>query len=385
MDILTINSKSDKLKAIERIINNQSKGSVMQKKSFLSEFAVKIGIVGLCFGYFACYVPYSTGTKMLTKGLFAGMESGFPGFVILPATVFASLVAMFLFITIAKWWKYADTRKQISGFSIPIPRWFTFVSGICTAGIIATTTLAYSFAGVSIVFAMLLMRGGVLVMAPIVDNRTDKTVLWPAYFAALLSLGALIITFWSKRHATALSIVCTADILLYLLSYFIRLSFMNKYNQIGKNTTNEQKVWIKRRYFVEEQMVATPLLFVGLFIAGLFGIFMAPTEIPALLWQGFADFPWNSGFLGTALVIGILSSGTGLFGTLIFLDHRSHTFCAPANRISSIFAGVIATWYLHAYYTQRAITTHEKFGVGLIVVAIVFLAIHKLVEEKKTV
>ncbi len=43
------------------------------------------------------------------------------------------------------------------------------LSGLGTAIIIGTTTLAFTFTGVSILFALLLMRGGVLIIAPTVD------------------------------------------------------------------------------------------------------------------------------------------------------------------------------------------------------------------------
>jgi len=54
---------------------------------------------------------------------------------------------------------------------------------VCTAGIIGTTTLAYTFEGVSIVFVMLLMRGGVLLIiaailvlsiAPALERRSQR-------------------------------------------------------------------------------------------------------------------------------------------------------------------------------------------------------------------
>jgi len=60
------------------------------------------------------------------------------------------------------WWRYAS-RHELFGRSVPGPRRLTLLSGACTSMVVVTTTLAYTFDGVSIVFAMLLMRGGVLV------------------------------------------------------------------------------------------------------------------------------------------------------------------------------------------------------------------------------
>ena len=53
--------------------------------------------------------------------------------------------------------------------SVPSPPRRIVVSGVATAAIIYTTTLMFTFSGVSIVLAMLIMRGGVLVLAPLMD------------------------------------------------------------------------------------------------------------------------------------------------------------------------------------------------------------------------
>ena len=48
------------------------------------------------------------------------------------------------------------------------------ISGVATAVIIGTTTLNYTFVGISILFALLLMRGGVLILAPVVDTLLGR-------------------------------------------------------------------------------------------------------------------------------------------------------------------------------------------------------------------
>ena len=107
------------------------------------------GIAALCFGYFASYVPYSMMTKMITKGLVLGLGGkGLTGFQIQPLAVLGSFTAMYIFITLAGWWKHA-THSKVFGISIPRPQWYTFIAGVCTAGQIITTTLAYTFDGIA--------------------------------------------------------------------------------------------------------------------------------------------------------------------------------------------------------------------------------------------
>lgn len=342
-----------------------------------SERLASFGIAALCFGYFAAYIPYSMGTKMITKGLFSGMDGvGFSGFTIAPATVFGSFAAMFIFITVKGWWKHA-THSKILGISVPRPQWFTFISGICTAGVIVTTTLAYTFNGISIVFAMLLMRGGVLILAPIVDliaTKRKRKIYWPSWVGALLSFGALFASFSSKA-GTALTVVAAVDIGIYLLSYFVRFIFMA--NRAKSSDTDEMK-----RYFVEEQLTANPILFLTLFVWGLFGIVTGPESIPGKLLAGFTEFPFSGYFLH-ALIIGVFSYGTGLFGTLILLDRREHTFCVPANRCSSVVAGVVATYLLAIFYGQRYPDAPELIGVALILGAIIFLSYRAIMDKKQ--
>lgn len=347
--------------------------------NFLKKFSKQIssiGIAALCFGYFAAYVPYSSMTKMITKGLFEGMNGqGLSGFEIQPVAVLGSFLSMFLFITLAGWWKYA-THSKILGISVPRPQWFTFISGICTAGVIITTTLAYTFDGISIVFAMLLMRGGVLVMAPIIDTvarKRKRKIYWPSWVAALLSLGALLVAFAGKA-GTAMTVIAAIDISLYLFSYFFRLLFMS--NRAKSTDTAERK-----RYFTEEQMVANPVLFISLIIIGLIGSTMAPETIPAKIWSGIVNLP-QSGYFFHVFLIGVFSYGTGLFGSLIYLDRRENTFTVPANRISSIIAGVIATYFLAITYNQRFPSVEQLIGVALVVTAIIFLSYRQVLEKR---
>lgn len=336
----------------------------------------RLGIFALCFGYFAAYVPYSMMTKMATKGLFAGMEGAkFTGIEIQPLAVFAGLVAMYIFIFIKGWWKYA-TQWNFLGLSLPRTRWFTFISGIFTSTQIITTTLAYTFDGISIVFAMLLMRGGVLILAPVVDTvvkKRKRKIYWPSWVAAGLSFAALFTAF-SSNSGTAMTTVCAVDIVVYLLGYFFRLFFMSSY---AKSADTTEKI----RYFAEEQLIAMPGLLLACLVIALGGIGAGRETVAGQMWWGFVGLPLTPYAIHVAL-LGIFSTGTGLFGTMIYLDKRENTFTVPANRSASVIAGVIATYLLAAFYGQRFPDVHELFGVVLILGAIFFLAYRAVVEKR---
>lgn len=338
-----------------------------------------LGIWGFAFGYFACYIPYAATTKTLTSGKMAALEVveggqlavvgyGVPGFTLLPLSVFFSMLGMLVFITAMGWWKYASTRN-IAGRQLPCPTKWTFLSGLCTAGIIGTTTLAYTV-DASIVFMMLLMRGGVLIIAPVVDALTGRHVRWFSYMGLLFALAALVVSFVGKR-SFALSTIAIIDIALYLTCYFVRLRFMSR-------LAKSDDLNARTRYFVEEQMVASPFLFLTLAVLALINYGPQMNDLRV----GFTSY-LGGPFVVQTILIGILSQGTGIFGSLIFLDKRENAFCVPVNRSSSIMAGVIATYGLHYLIAPGPPDSYQLGGAGLIIGAILFLTIPPLLDKRR--
>jgi hypothetical protein len=327
-------------------------------------------IWGFAFGYFAAYVPYSA----LTKGVSSGYVGGdpVPGVELLPVTVLASLVGMFLFITAMRWWKYA-TPVTVGPLTLPRPTRWTLLSGVCTAGVIATTTLAYTFEGTSIVFMMLIMRGGVLILAPIVDRMSGRTVRWYSIVGLVLSVDALLIAFLEETGVGfRLSAIALADISIYLAAYFVRLRFMSK-------LAKSEDAAARTRYFVEEQMVATPVLVAFLGACALIGEGQFMEQVRA----GFTTF-FDRPVVLEAIIIGLFSQGTGIFGGLVLLDKRENTYSVPVNRCSSILAGVVASYAVMLWMGGRGPSTHELVGAMFIVQAILFLTLPLLFAKKPT-
>lgn len=314
----------------------------------------------LAFGYFACYVPYSALTKALTSGLAYHDAPRLSGVSLLPMSVLASTVSMLGVITWLGWWKHAGTRR-VFGATVPMPGPWTFLSGLATAAIVVTTTLAYTFEGVSIPWVMLLMRGGVLVLAPIVDALSGRKVRRASRIALGLSLLALLDAV-AARGGTRMPILCLVDIALYLFGYFVRLRFMSR---LAKSQDGSEG----RRYFVEEQMVATPAAILALALLA-----AVPADGPfADLRRGFLDVPHHPALL-TIVLIGVLSQGTGLFGGLVLLDARENSFCVPLNRASSILAGILAQALIATILGGHGPSGLEAAGAALLVGAIAVLS-----------
>lgn len=312
------------------------------------------GVFALALGYFGCYVPYSAITKALTTPAIAGDEV-WSGLALVPVTTFASLVSMLVSITLLGWWRYAH-----------LPNRWTFTSGLATAAIVITTTLAYTFEGTSIVFVMLVMRGGVLAIAPVVDAITGRHVRWFSWIALALSIGSLGNAVMTS--AGIVTLACAIDLGLYLLAYFVRLQLIARR---GKSADRA----VRLRYFVEEQVVATPAALIALAALAL----LAPRELAGPLRSGFAD-AWGTPALGWAVVAGVCSQGTGMFGGLMLLGAQETTYCVPLNRAASILGGVVGTVGLALLFGTGWPTGWELAGAGLLVVSIGVLWIGPMIE-----
>jgi protein-tyrosine-phosphatase len=318
-----------------------------------------LGIWELGLGYYLFYTPYSGLTKALSDGLLPG-AGAVPGAVLLPASVAATAAAMLGFITATGWWRYAG-RREFFGVRVPAPRRATLLSGVCMATIIGTTTLAFTFDGVSIILVLVLLRGGVLIIAPVVDAISKRRVRWFSWAAMLISLAAVLVIL-GDAASYRLSLAAAADVAAYLAAYFVKFRFMTR---LAKSDERDAAL----RYFVEEQMVATPLLLLALGALAAFGVGGAAAGFRL----GFTTF-LGSRAVGIALLVGLAYAGLCVCTTFIFLDRRENTFCVPMHCGSSMLSGLTAAYALTFVFGQPAPSAPQLVSGGLIIVALGFLS-----------
>jgi len=319
-----------------------------------------LAIWALGLGYYISYTPYSGLTKALSNGLLPGTGTPVKGPVLLPISAIATLIGMFSFITIKGWWKYAG-RREFFGYQVPFPRLLTFLSGVCLATIMGTTTLAFSFAGLSIVLVLVLLRGGTLIIAPLVDRIVGRRVRWFSWTAMFVSLAAVLMAL-SDASSYTLTIVAVIDVAAYLAAYFFKLQFMSR---LAK--TNDRNATL--RYFVEEQIVASPLLVVVLVVLALIGY----GDVMLGFRTGLTSFVTTPAAFYAALV-GFSYAALCVCTTLIFLDRRENTFCVPMHCGSSMLSGFTATAILALLFNQSAPTMAQNVSAGFIAVALGFLS-----------
>ncbi len=319
-----------------------------------------LAIWALGLGYYISYTPYSGLTKALSNGLLPGAGGPVKGQVLLPISAIATVIGMFSFITIKGWWKYAG-RREFFGYQIPFPRLLTFLSGVCLATIMGTTTLAFSFAGLSIVLVLVLLRGGTLIIAPIVDRIVGRRVRWFSWIAMFVSLAAVLMAL-SDASSYTLTIAAVIDIAAYLAAYFFKLQFMS---HLAK--TNERSATLQ--YFVEEQIVASPLLVVVLIILAVIGY----GDVMLGFRTGLTSFATTPAAF-YAVLVGFSYAALCVCTTLIFLDRRENTFCMPMHCGSSMLSGFTATAILALLANQSSPTMAQSVSAGFLVVALGFLS-----------
>ena len=316
-----------------------------------------------------CWVPFIALTRGITNMVPWGIDRPLTGVEILPVVNIVVGIVIYAFFAVTGWWRSAH-QTQIMGVSLPRPALLTAMAGFGSAMLLITVPLSLTFPGVSIPFIQLIMRGDILLVAPLVDKITGRKVHWYSWVAVVLVAIALVITI-KQRGGLHMPILCIITIIIYTLGYFIRLIVMSR---ISKTSDTEAQ----KRYFVEEQMVAYPVAVLMLAIVALAGHSSAMLQ---LRW-GFTDI-WGQPALLDLLPLGAMTAVIGVIAAFILLDKRENTFCVPLERSASILGGVMAAYVLAWMYGFPLPTNAELVGVTILVVAIVVLSFGPKFESRR--
>ncbi|HEU4889087.1 MAG TPA: hypothetical protein VFV49_14475 [Thermoanaerobaculia bacterium] len=296
-------------------------------------------IWAFAIGYFVFYAPYAGTVKIISSRGRSAAE-------IFPSVVLGTIVGIIATLTLLGWWRYARVVRE--------PR--RLVSGIATASQWGATTIAYTFSGISIVLAVLLMRAGVLTLAPVVDLAHKRRVRWFAWAALILAMIAVV---YALAHVDDYSLPLLAAINLgfYLGGYAVRLPTMTKQAKTKDRDCTQQ-------YFVDEAIIAS----IALFGVTVLGALLPIGTITEQLRFGFANLS-GAGFAG-----GLFYAGLHLFGTMIYLDWRENAFCISLNRCTSIFAGIVASLAVSWNWNVAAVPQSQLVAAGIMFAALLLLS-----------
>jgi drug/metabolite transporter (DMT)-like permease len=243
-----------------------------------------------------------------------------------------------------------------------VPTRYTLISGIGTALILFTVPLSFTFENVSIPFIQLLMRGDILLIAPLVDIVFGRKVRWWSWAALLMVFVALVITL-SDRGGLHLPPLALATVILYTLGYFIRLAVMTKVAKTGDPASI-------RKYFVEEKVVALPLSVAALALLSWSGLGSQASELE---W-GFVRV-WSDPVIVPLLGIGVTLTVISVLSIVILLDPRENAYCVPLERAASLLAGVGGSLLLAWFWGLPQPRAAELIGAAILIGAIAVLSL----------
>lgn len=319
--------------------------------------------------YMLTYIPYMVITKQLSSSPAAALGRPLTGLEILPATLIVSGVFTFIFIAWSGWWRAANQRRLL-GLDVPFPTRWTFLSGVCTALVLFTVPMSLTFEGVSIPFIQLLMRGDVLLLAPLVDIAFRRKVAWYSWVALGLVAIGLFLTI-RQRGGLHLPPLAIGTIVLYTIGYFGRLAVMTRVSKSG----DPESI---KRYFVEEKLIGIPMAVVFLAMIPLLGLGGQASELSF----GFFGV-WGSAQIWPILVLSALLFVVSVFAAVILLNPRENTFCVPMERSASIVAGIAASFILAMAFGLPMPTSAEIAGALLMIAAVVLLSAAPLLEKRR--
>ena len=311
--------------------------------------------------YLLLYLPNVMITRWVSTTPHAGLGRPLTGLETLPVSLITSLVLTYLFIWWSGWHRDANAVR-LAGFRVPVPTRLTMLSGVGTAFVLFTVPLSFTIPDVSIPFMQLLMRGDILVIAPLVDLAFGRKVHWWSWAALVMVLVALAITL-TDRGGFNLPPLAILTVVLYTFGYFLRLWVMNRISKTG----DEAGI---RRYFVEEKIIALPLSVAVLAAISASGIGGQSGE---LAW-GFLT-AWSDPVLLPLLLIGVTLTMISVVAIIILLAPQENAYCVPLERAASLLAGVAGSVLLALFWGGDMPRSAELWGAAILIGAIVLLSL----------
>lgn len=319
--------------------------------------------------YFLSYLPNIILTRLATSETHPALGRPLTGLETLPSTLLMNLVLTYLFIWLSGWHRDAHGR-QVGGVRVPVPTRYTFLSGIGTALVLFTVPLSFTLTDVSIPFMQLLMRGDILIIAPVVDAMFRRRVRWWSWAALVIVALALTLVVRQRGgfHLTPLAI---ATVVLYTIGYFLRLMVMTRVAKRGDAS-------LVRQYFVEEKVIALPMSVLFLAAVSLTGLGNQSGQLAFGFTAVWSD-PVIWLLAGGAITLTIVS----VFAAIILLDPHENSYCVPLERSSSLVAGLAAAFIMHWVWSMPAPTGMEVIGALMLIGAIVLLTLAPKFEQRR--
>ncbi|MEM1086623.1 MAG: hypothetical protein AAGH90_02770 [Pseudomonadota bacterium] len=272
-------------------------------------------------------------------------------------------IGSFLILAWTTWQGYRRRERRAG----PAVRWTlpSIASGLAAIAIVAATVMAFLFEDVSILLALVLMRLGVLILAPIIDVVTGRAMSRAGLVAAIIcGLGCVFGGVSGAFEPLSPAVLTVLSV--YLTGYAIRLSLMTRYAKTPVRSARGD--W----FIVEVQITAGVLLLVGL-------VALSASTVTQPVWLSL-----DGQILGAALICGLAYGYAFTNGTLIYLDWRENVRAVTINRSASLLAGVAASLIGWAILAMPMPAGREWVLAAFMVAALVIMGTDSLRQAEKS-
>lgn len=353
-------------------------------------------LVQLCAGYFISYVLTGVLVKYFTVLRAPKMGEFTYLFNNTAASSLLCVGAVLAMGWIGRLALSSNRSVMLGALKVPAEVAYIIPSGICTAVVIPTTTLMYSLP-ISVMVAMVIMRGSVIVISRLVDEvQMRQGILKRRVYAqeniavlfALLAVATnvLLLPFEDYLYAHGAGLPAwtgykpgaakgSFDFLhnplamtilgSYIVAYAARIYIMNYY----KNTRGKGVKLDNRGFFAVEQLSATAMMLLvgGLMVVGPKAFGWTDHRVVEFSQAAFHPDP-------AALIAGVPYALVAFFSVFIFMfEGRTATFAGLVNRLTSLLAGTTATLLLWVLFKQKFPAIQDWVSAGFILVAVYFL------------
>ncbi len=251
-----------------------------------------------------------------------------------------------------------------------------FLSGLCTAYIIPASTLIMSLP-ISILVAMVLMRGSVIIASRAVDfvlerqGLQHKSIPWQEELAVVFAILAVVTKiFFSNGGTDQFPFIGIVLLFCYFFAYLLRLYIMNRAKLLGVGG----KTLDQRLYFGMEQLFAS-----GILVAVSIPIFLFTSrnlDSTGILGQQYVrsiSDPHPQWF--SAAVSGLPYGFIAFLSVFLFLfPGKSATFTGVLNRVVSLLAGTTSSLILYLFFGGVFPPNEDWIALAFIVGSILLLA-----------
>lgn len=342
-------------------ILNSAAGSTSRLIFYTLSYFTLYAIFGVC-------VKYAQGT----------VENGFLGMKEVDFLIYSTSGSALLclgVIVFGGWWKAAYQGRELI---------FMVASGVFTALVIPTTTLMYSLP-ISVMVAMVIMRGSIIVVTRMVDSillwqgLSNKKVRWEENLAVALSLtgvGVSLLNAEGTDFNFYQSSAAMGILTVYILAYSLRLYLMNyfKFTRTGTSRANN------KNYFAIEQLSASVWIF------GFIALLLFSPSLAAKLFPFSSETNPLAGFAFAlqnppdtwmwAFVFGLPFGLSAFFSVFLFMfEGRTSTFSGLVNRLASLLAGTASTLLFAVFFAGKWPKFTDWISLGIILGAVYCLSV----------